>query len=78
MVKFADSKLTRDRKAREKLEDNIQRAVDAYTHVLDREATDLLKNLFLASQGGILPVNPQVRLDAFVIAPLVDSELVDL
>lgn len=37
------------------------RAVNAYTDVLDREATVLLKALYDESQGGMVPVNPQVR-----------------
>ncbi|KAI1246526.1 hypothetical protein MGN70_013426 [Eutypa lata] len=36
-----------------------QKAVDEYTHVLDKEATDMVKCLFQASQGGTQLVNPQ-------------------
>jgi hypothetical protein len=39
-----------------------QRAVDSYTDVLDREATELVKSLFTASDCGNRPVNPQVWL----------------
>ncbi|THH14413.1 hypothetical protein EW146_g5914 [Bondarzewia mesenterica] len=38
-----------------------QRAVDGYTPVLDREATSMIKNLYIASQAGAVPINPQVR-----------------
>jgi hypothetical protein len=38
-----------------------QKAVDSYTPVLDREATELIKALHYASKGGSAPVNPQVR-----------------
>ncbi|KAI9640720.1 hypothetical protein NHQ30_011029 [Ciborinia camelliae] len=33
--------------------------VDKYTHVLDREATDMVKCLFDASKNGTALVNPQ-------------------
>ncbi|KAH7010931.1 cytochrome P450 [Macrophomina phaseolina] len=36
-----------------------QRAVDSYTDTLDREATSLIKALYVASEGGKTPVNPQ-------------------
>ncbi|ETW78112.1 cytochrome P450 monooxygenase 69 [Heterobasidion irregulare TC 32-1] len=36
-----------------------QRAVDGYTPVLDREATAMIKNLYIASQAGAVPINPQ-------------------
>ncbi|KAI0890980.1 cytochrome P450 [Annulohypoxylon nitens] len=36
-----------------------QRAVDSYTEILDREATSLIKALFIASDKGKTPVNPQ-------------------
>lgn len=51
MVKFADSKLTRDRKAREKLEDNIQRAVDAYR--LEQKIGNHLGYRKIASMFGV-------------------------
>lgn len=38
-----------------------QKAVDSYTPVLDREATELIKALHYASDGGSAPVNPQVN-----------------
>ncbi|MCJ1379691.1 hypothetical protein MMC17_002793 [Xylographa soralifera] len=37
-----------------------QHAVDSYTAGLDREATELVRDLFQASKGGSVPVNPQV------------------
>lgn len=37
------------------------RAVNAYTDILDKEATVLLQALYDESQGGMVPVNPQVR-----------------
>ncbi|KAI1499934.1 cytochrome P450 [Biscogniauxia marginata] len=36
-----------------------QKSVDYYTHVLDREATDMIKSLLQASKGGTALVNPQ-------------------
>ena len=37
------------------------RAVNTYTDVLDKEATVLLQAMCDESQGGMVPVNPQVR-----------------
>ena len=37
-----------------------QKAVDNYAMILDREATSMIKALFVTSQGGRLPLNPQV------------------
>ena len=37
------------------------RAVNAYTDILDKEATVLLQALSDESHGGMVPVNPQVR-----------------
>jgi cytochrome P450 len=37
----------------------IQKAVDQYTSVLDREATDMIAALYEASNGGRSLVNPQ-------------------
>lgn len=37
-----------------------QRAVNNYTASLDREATVMLKALYDESEGGLIPVNPQV------------------
>lgn len=37
-----------------------QTAVDTYAGVLDREANVLIKGLWNASKGGLIPVNPQV------------------
>lgn len=37
-----------------------QRAVNDYTAGLDREATVMLKALYDESEGGLIPVNPQV------------------
>jgi hypothetical protein len=37
-----------------------QRAVDAYTDILDRESMSLIKALFVESKEGAVPVNPQV------------------
>ena len=34
-------------------------AVNSYTHVLDREATDMIKYLWETSKNGNAPVNPQ-------------------
>jgi hypothetical protein len=42
-----------------------QRAVNSYTDILDREATELVKSLFTASDGANKPVNPQVWLFGF-------------
>ena len=36
--------------------------MDGYTPVLDREATAMIKNLYIASQAGAVPINPQVRI----------------
>ena len=38
-----------------------QKAVDHYTHILDFEATDMLKCIYRASNVGTMPVNPQVH-----------------
>lgn len=40
-----------------------QRAVNSYTAGLDREATVLLKALYEESEGGLVPVKPQVYID---------------
>lgn len=37
-----------------------QRAVNNYTASLDREATVMMKALYDESEGGLIPVNPQV------------------
>ncbi|KAJ7146929.1 cytochrome P450 [Mycena epipterygia] len=36
-----------------------QRAVDSYTPILDREATVLIKAMYLESRAGAVPINPQ-------------------
>ncbi|KAJ7146934.1 cytochrome P450 [Mycena epipterygia] len=36
-----------------------QRAVDSYTPILDREATVLVKAMYLESRAGTVPINPQ-------------------
>ena len=38
-----------------------QKAVDSYTHVLDYEATEMLKCLYKAGKAGKLAVNPQAH-----------------
>lgn len=37
----------------------VQKAVDGYTHVLDYEATILVRELFTYGQAGNAPINPQ-------------------
>lgn len=35
------------------------RAVDELTHIIDREATELVRELFVHGKAGMVPVNPQ-------------------
>lgn len=48
------------------------KAVDAYNHILDFEAKDMIKSMYLASNGGKLPINPQVGRCSQSEAQLVD------
>lgn len=44
------------------------RAVNSYTPVLDRESIVLVKALYGASKGGLVPVNPQVQYIFMLVA----------